>query len=163
MGEDRLGDLMERAETLCRRRGARLTAQRRRVLELICASRRPLGAYELLDRMADAGQKPAPPTVYRALEFLLAQGLVHKLETIHAFVGCRHPDHPHRSQFLICSSCGQVNEIEDDTISRGVDSAGQTAGFVMERPVVELLGTCARCRPGSDGRETLRPSDVAAG
>jgi Fur family zinc uptake transcriptional regulator len=113
--------------------------------------------------MADAGQKPAPPTVYRALELLLAQGLVHKLETIHAFVGCRHLDHPHLSQFLICSSCGQVNEIEDNTIARGVDSAGQTAGFVMERPVVELPGTCARCHPGSDGREALRPSDIAAG
>jgi Fe2+ or Zn2+ uptake regulation protein len=90
-------------------------------------------------------KNPAPPTVYRALDFLLEQGLVHKLESLHAYVGCAHPDHPHASQFLICGDCGEVAEVENPSVAKSLKAAGKAVGFRTKRPVVELLGTCAQC------------------
>ncbi len=137
--------VVERAEVLCRERGVRLTAQRKTVLRLLCASDKPISAYELLDQMHGVVKNPAPPTVYRALDFLLEQGLVHKLESLHAFVGCTHPDHPHASQFLICDECGEVTEVEDASVAESLRAAGQVLGFRAKRPIVEVLGTCAQC------------------
>jgi Fur family zinc uptake transcriptional regulator len=145
MNKQQLTKVLERAEALCRERGVRLTEQRRTVLRLLCVSDRPLSAYELLDRLRGLVQNPTPPTVYRALDFLLEQGLVHKLESLHAYIGCTHPDHPHASQFLICDACGEVAEVEDQRISKSLKAAGQAIGFRTKRPVVELLGTCAEC------------------
>ncbi len=145
MDKQRFRQTLRRAERLCRERQARLTRQRRTVFELVCAADKPLSAYEILDRMRAVTPNPAPPTVYRALDFLLEQGLIHKLETIHAYIGCSHPDKPHASQFLICSDCGKVREIESETIERGVAQAERHTGFITRRPVVELLGSCAQC------------------
>lgn len=145
MDRQQLSQVLQRAEALCRKRGARLTDQRKTVLRLLCESEKPMSAYELLDGLRDTIRNPAPPTVYRALDFLLEQGLVHKLESLHAFVGCSHPEHPHASQFLICGDCGEVAEVEDPTITKSLQAAGKAAGFRTERPVVELLGTCANC------------------
>jgi Fur family zinc uptake transcriptional regulator len=137
--------VLNRAEALCRERGVRLTDQRKTVLRLLCVSDKPLSAYELLDRMRGVVKNPAPPTVYRALDFLLEQGLVHKLESLHAYVGCTHPDHPHASQFLICDDCGEVAEVEDAIVAESLTAAGEAIGFRTKRPIVEVLGTCARC------------------
>jgi Fur family zinc uptake transcriptional regulator len=137
--------VLKRAEALCRERGVRLTEQRKTVLRLLCVSDKPLSAYELLDRMRGVVKNPAPPTVYRALDFLLEQGLVHKLESLHAYVGCTHPDHPHASQFLICDNCGEVAEVEDASLARSLKAAGEAIGFRSKRPIVEVLGTCAQC------------------
>lgn len=145
MNNKALSHVLEQAEVLCRERGVRLTEQRKTVLELLCASDKPLSAYELLDRMRGAVRNPAPPTVYRALDFLLEQGLVHKLESLHAYIGCTHPDHPHASQFLICDDCGEVTEVEDPSVAKSLKSAGRAVGFRTKRPVVEVLGTCAQC------------------
>ena len=145
MHDRELAHVLKRAEDLCRERGVRLTDQRRTVLQLLCVSDKPLSAYELLDRMRGVVKNPAPPTVYRALDFLLEQSLVHKLESLHAYVGCAHPDHPHASQFLICDDCGEVAEVEDATVAKSLKAAGKAIGFRTKRPVVELLGTCARC------------------
>jgi Fur family zinc uptake transcriptional regulator len=141
-----LAGLLDRAEALCRRRGARLTAQRRQVLAIIDGAQRPLGAYEILDALRAAVPGAAPPTVYRALEFLVEQGLVHRLETLHAFVGCANPDEPHAGQFLICRTCGAVRELEDPMVSRSVQAAAAATGFRAEHPVVEISGRCARCK-----------------
>ncbi len=141
---------MERAERLCRARGARLTSQRRRVLQLVCNAGRPLGAYEILDLMRSQAKTPAPPAVYRALDFLVQQRLVHKLESLHAFIGCIHPESPHSSQFLICADCGEVNELHDDSVARILQSAEQANGFETKRRVVELIGTCAQCAHKTD-------------
>ncbi|MET0026014.1 MAG: transcriptional repressor [Candidatus Thiodiazotropha sp.] len=138
--------VMQRAEALCRERGVRLTQQRRTVLELLIASEKPLSAYDLLDRLRESVKNPAPPTVYRALDFLMQQGLIHKLESIHAYVGCTHPDHPHAGQFLICADCGEVEEVQDPRVTESLQAAGQAQGFRTHRPVVELLGVCAHCR-----------------
>lgn len=149
-----LAEALCAAEHLCANRGARLTPQRRAVLEQVLASERPLSAYAILDRLRDLGYKPAPPMVYRALDFLVQNGLVHKLESIHAFVGCNHPDHPHVGQFLICSHCGEVREIERPDVLECLHSAEESVGFRTERTVVELLGTCAQC---SDRNASDRP------
>ncbi len=145
MDKSQLKTIIARAESLCRQRGARLTPQRRAVLRLLCLADKPLTAYELLDRMRAIGDRPAPPTVFRALDFLLEQGLAHKLESLHAFIGCAHPEHPHAGQFLICNDCGEVSEMEHQTIADGLKSMEQAIGFRTSHPVVELLGTCAEC------------------
>jgi len=145
LDKQRLAEVLRRAEQRCAERGARLTKQRRTVLELLCTSDTPLSAYELLDRMRASIRNPAPPTVYRALDFLLEQGLAHKLESLHAFVGCTHPDHPHAGQFLICADCGDVVELENQAVMHSLRSAARAIGFETRRPVVELLGTCAQC------------------
>lgn len=146
MDNRELNRILRQADTLCRERGVRLTDQRKTVLRLLCESEKPLSAYELLDLMRESVENPAPPTVYRALDFLLEQGLAHKLESIHSYIGCSHPDHPHASQFLICADCGEVAEVEDPDIANSLQAAGKAAGFKTDRPVVELLGTCAQCR-----------------
>ncbi|PUB75212.1 MAG: transcriptional repressor [gamma proteobacterium symbiont of Ctena orbiculata] len=140
-----LSHVLERAEALCHARGVQLTEQRKTVLQLLCVSDKPLSAYELLEHMRGVVKNPAPSTVYRALDFLLEQGLAHKLESLHAYVGCAHPDHPHDSQFLICDDCGEVAEVEDPSVAKSLKAAGKAIGFRTKRPVVELLGTCAQC------------------
>ncbi len=146
-----LAQTLERADVLCRARGLQLTEQRKTVLRLVCESDKPIGAYDLLARLRGVIKNPAPPTVYRALDFLLEQGLVHKIESLHTYVGCPHPDHTHVSQFLICNDCGEVAEIEDSGMATSLKAAGEAIGFRTKRPVVELLGTCADCAAKQDG------------
>lgn len=133
---------LSHAERLCTLRGVRLTPQRRQVLKIIMHSASPLGAYEILQQM----QPPAaPPTVYRALGFLLRQGLIHRLATLQAYLACDHPGAAHQGQFLICSDCGQVEEVEDSNIEQSLDSAASEAGFSRCNEVVEITGRCGRC------------------
>lgn len=150
MNKKQLAEVLARANALCSERGVRLTDQRKAVLRLLCQSEKPMSAYELLDQMRDVVKNPTPPTVYRALDFLLEQGLVHKLESLSAYIGCSHPDHPHASQFLICAECGDVAEVEDQSVARSIKAAGKAVGFRTKRPVVELLGTCADCADKAD-------------
>jgi len=140
-----LEQVLKRADVLCRERGVTLTDQRRKVLRLLCESNQPLTAYELLERMKRGSKTPAPTVVYRALDFLWEQGLVHKIQSLHAWVGCSHPEHPHSSQFLICEDCGEVAELEDPQLSQSLEDTSAAAGFQTTRPIVELFGTCAQC------------------
>ena len=135
------------AEALCRQRGVRLTPQRRQVLQLLLDAQRPLSAYELLEGMHTDGRRPAPPTVYRALDFLLEQGFAHKLESLHAYIGCPHPGHPHAGQFLVCTACGQVDEVCEAHLGPTLEEEIRRTGFQLQRRVIELLGLCAGCRP----------------
>lgn len=140
---------LDRAERQCRRRGARLTPQRRRVLEIIWASHAPIGAYAILERLAGEGTRPAPMTVYRALDFLQGQGLVHKVAGLNAFVGCSHPGADHDGQFLICRECGAVAEIDDPDLDRAIAGCVAAAGFELTHGRIELEGICTHCR-GND-------------
>jgi Fur family zinc uptake transcriptional regulator len=133
------------AEETCALHGAKLTALRRRVLELVWQSGQPVGAYALMDSLRREGQAAQPPTVYRALDFLLAQGLVHRLESRNAFVGCNHPGTVHSSQFLICVQCGRSEELEDPAIAATIVAAAQKRGFSVVRQSVEVEGTCSSC------------------
>lgn len=137
---------VEAAEAECRRRGARLTEVRRRVLELVWSSHQPVGAYAVLEALAREGFCAAPPTVYRALEFLLAHGLVHRIERLNAFVGCSHPGTAHAGQFLLCLGCGAAAELDDSSIDAALAAAAARLGFTAERQTVEIEGRCPACR-----------------
>jgi Fur family zinc uptake transcriptional regulator len=137
---------MAAAEEACRRRGARLTDIRRRVLELVWASHAPVGAYGILDSLAKAGAKAAPPTVYRALDFLLAHDLIHRIERLNAFVGCSHPGEPHSGQFLLCGRCGTAAEMKDAEVERAVAEGAARLGFSVRLQTVEVEGLCLACR-----------------
>lgn len=134
------------ADQLCARSGVRLTALRKRVLELVWQSHKPLGAYDILAELtAQDGRRAAPPTVYRALDFLLENGLVHRIASLNAFIGCNHPQHPHQGQFLICRNCHMAIELEQATISGAIDQAARGVGFQVEGQTVEVVGLCEQC------------------
>jgi Fur family zinc uptake transcriptional regulator len=143
------GDL-ERAEKLCAAHGTTLTELRKTVLRLILEGPGPLTAYQLLDKLKETRKSAVPPTIYRSLEFLTENGLIHKVERLNAFVPCVDHDHGHHAghhavQFLICGTCGTVAEIEDDAISGALATAAKKQGFTPSRAIVELDGTCASC------------------
>ncbi|CAA7626171.1 Fur family transcriptional regulator [Magnetospirillum sp. SS-4] len=134
------------AEAECKRRGARLTDIRRRVLELVWESHQPVGAYALLDILGREGWSAAPPTVYRALEFLQQNGLVHRIALLNAFVGCPRPGHGHSGTFLLCSGCGMAAELDDRDIDRAVAECASRSGFSVTRRTIEIEGMCPACR-----------------
>ncbi|KRW74595.1 Fur family transcriptional regulator [Pseudomonas sp. TTU2014-096BSC] len=135
------------ADTLCARQGVRLTALRKRVLELVWQSHKPLGAYDILAVLSEQdGRRAAPPTVYRALDFLLENGLVHRIASLNAFIGCSHPEHPHQGQFLICRSCHTAIELENAAVSDAIAAAAASVDFQVEAQTVEVVGICAPCR-----------------
>lgn len=138
-------DALARAEALCRRRGARLTPLRRRVLELVWGSHRAVKAYDLLAALGDTAGTAKPPTVYRALEFLIEHGLVHRIDSLNAFVGCAQPDERHSAQFLICGGCGEVSEMNAASIDRAAADQAAESGFALSRSIIELHGRCPRC------------------
>lgn len=153
----RVEAMLEAADAACAAHGARLTPLRRQVLGLVLESPQPIGAYALLDRLKESRTGAAPPTVYRALEFLLEHGFVHKVERLNAFVGCRSAtaghehhdhDHAHTVQFLICGRCGHVEELEDASVRAALAKAAARAGFTPGRMTVEVEGTCRDCARG---------------
>ena len=135
-----------RAQQLCAAHGGRLTPIRRRVLELILAADQPIGAYALLAALQSERGKIGPPTVYRALDFLLLHKLVHKIESVSAFVACHDVEHPHESQFMICDDCGAAEELQDEAIVRSLRRLGEDRGFAIGRQVIEARGLCPTCR-----------------
>ena len=143
---DAVARSLAKAEALCRGRRVALTPIRRQVLELVLKAGRPVGAYALLGELERALGKAMPPTVYRALDFLMEQGFVHKIESQNAFIACLDLDHAHRSQFIICNACGRTVELLDDTLSASLDARAAELGFEVTQQVVEIRGVCADCR-----------------
>jgi Fur family zinc uptake transcriptional regulator len=140
-------DAIAHAEAICVARKERLTPPRRRVLEALLASHAPLGAYELIDKLAVRGARPAPITIYRALDFLREQGLAHRIESRNAFIACVHNhDSGDPVVFLICEKCGAVGEAASAAVADTIKSASRAAGFTPKTPVIEISGTCAHCK-----------------
>jgi Fur family zinc uptake transcriptional regulator len=146
-------EALDAAEQVCTQRGVRLTKLRRRVLELVWRSHQPQKAYDLLALLRDENQRAAPPTVYRALEFLHDEGLIHRIESLNAFVGCGDPTRQHGGQFLICRHCGAVAELGDTRINELLDDKASELGFQVQRRTVELEGACPDCA-GGDGSDS---------
>lgn len=133
------------AEKTCLARSVRLTSIRRRVLELVWRSHEPVKAYAILDKLRDEHAGSAPPTVYRALDFLQAEGLVHKIESLNAYVGCAEPDHMHHSQFLICHDCGAVAELDNADVRQLLADKAKQLGFRIDYETIEIKGICSAC------------------
>jgi len=140
-------DAIAHAEAICAERAERLTPMRRAVLEALLESHAPLGAYELIDRLAQRGARPAPITIYRALDFLREQGLVHRIESRNAFIACvAHHESGDPVVFLICEKCGAVGEAASAAVADTIRSASRAAGFTPKTPVIEISGICAHCK-----------------
>jgi Fur family zinc uptake transcriptional regulator len=141
------GMLIE-AERLCRERGVRLTPIRRRVLEVLVGTHRPLGAYDIADALGqEERRRLAPITIYRALDFLLENGLAHRLETRNAFIACARPHMPGETiAFLMCENCGGVDEVVSPDIKAAIDDAARRIGFEPRLRVIEVAGICGHCR-----------------
>jgi Fur family zinc uptake transcriptional regulator len=140
-------EALAHAEAQCAKRAQRLTPIRRRVLEALLTSHRPLGAYEIIERTGVAGSRPAPITIYRALDFLRENGLVHRIESRNAFIACvNNHGMGDLVVFLICERCGAVGEAASTAVAQTLKTAARAAGFMPKAPVIEIGGVCAHCR-----------------
>ena len=126
--------------------GVGLTEIRRHVFGLVLKAEQPVGAYQLMEEMRAGGNRVMPPTVYRALNFLLAKGLVHRVESMNAFVACTRLEAEHQEQFLICTECGRTEELADQGVSDILRATAETRGFTLTHQTIELRGQCAQCR-----------------
>lgn len=142
-----ISDALNEARILCEQRGVRLTAIREKVLELVWQNHQPVGAYDILAILAREESRPAqPPTVYRALDFLREQGLVHRISSINAYIGCPHPGEHHKGCFLICEKCRTTVEIDHPDINCAVQSCADDHGFAINESAIELTGLCPNCK-----------------
>ena len=137
---------LREVEDACRARSLRLTPSRREVLALVAAAGRPVKAYDLLESLRERHASAAPPTVYRALDFLLDHGFIHRLESINAFVSCHHPAEAHQVPFLICDVCGNAEELCDGgTVAGLIETEADRRGFRPRSQTLEVHGLCALC------------------
>lgn len=138
-------DVLARADALSEERGVRLTPVRRRALEILLEAHRAMGAYEVLERLAAEGYGNKPPVAYRALEFLVEQGLAHRIRRLNAFAACMHPGETHAPAFFICRACGAVAEAPAEAVRAAMEVAARALGFAIERMNAEALGLCPGC------------------
>jgi Fur family transcriptional regulator, zinc uptake regulator len=130
---------------VCVQRGLRMTVPRENVLDLIAAATKPIKGYELLEQLSRRHGPTAPPTVYRALDFLLENGFIHKLESISAYVSCHHPEEAHQVPFLICDVCSSAQEICDDRVAKLIVAQANAVDFRPQAQTLEVHGVCKRC------------------
>ena len=145
-GEHEPAERVALAASLCDARGLHFTKLRRQILELLWETDHPMGAYELIDALTLKISRPVgPPTVYRALEFLMSEGFASKIESLNAFVPCVHPERRNDCLFFICNICGASTELEDQRFERLISEKAEQIGFRAARRVIEVEGTCTQC------------------
>lgn len=142
-------ETLARAEALASSRGVRLTPVRRRTLEILLEEHRAWGAYDVLDRLSEEGFGKQPPVAYRALEFLVEQGLAHRIRRLNAFAACAHPGEAHSPVFLICSGCNAIAEAPGARVFETLKLAAREVDFVIDRANVEAVGLCPACQPAA--------------
>lgn len=140
------GAVLARADAMAAREGLRLTPVRRRALEILLEQHRAMGAYEVLERLAEGGFGNQPPVAYRALDFLVDHGLAHRIRRLNAFAACMHPGESHSPVFLICDGCGTVAETPSAPVRAALEEAAAAHGFAIERVNTEVLGRCPACQ-----------------
>ncbi len=144
--DDCMSAAMSAAEVYCAEHSLQFTPVRRRVLEILLQEHSALGAYDILEKLREEGLGSQPPVAYRALDFLVSNGFVHKIERMNAFVACAHPGRDHAPAFMICRSCDMVAETQTAPTKESFNAAAQAAGFLIERTVVEAEGLCPKCQ-----------------
>lgn len=140
-----IADAIAHAEKLARERGLRLTPVRKRTLEILLEEHRAMGAYEVLDRLAAEGFGRQPPVVYRALEFLVENGMAHRVQRLNAFAACAHPGQDHQPVFLICERCNAISEAPADETLAALAQVAKRQGFDLRAVSLEATGLCAGC------------------
>lgn len=140
---------LAQAEAIAKARGLRLTPVRRRTLEILLERHRALGAYEVLERLAEGGFGSQPPVAYRALEFLVENGLAHRIQRLNAYTACAHPGDDHSPVFLICSSCKSVAEAPAENVLAALSEAARGMGFTVAQSSIEAVGICPACTEGA--------------
>jgi len=141
-----IADALAVAEKHCAAHRLQFTPVRRRVLEILLQEHVALGAYDILERLRQEGLGSQPPVAYRALDFLLTNGFAHKVERLNAFVACAHPGQAHSPAFMICRECDTVVETRSTLNKGALGTMARTAGFRIERTVIEAEGLCGACR-----------------
>ena len=136
---------LSNAEKICAKNKLKFTGIRRRVLELVWESHKPAKAYDILQQLGEGDGSPVPPTVYRALDFLLDNGLVHKINSLNAYVGCSHPGPNNQCYFLICTNCEQVSECCTSKLGKAIDVSVKENAFIPESVSLEIQGVCQTC------------------
>lgn len=127
-------------------RGEQWTEMRAAIFDLLAESDRPCSAYDIADRLSQArGKRVAPNSVYRILDLFVASNLALRIESANAFIVNAHPGCRHDCIFLVCKGCGETTHVDDDALTARVRAMAEADGFVAERPVIEILGRCARC------------------
>ncbi len=134
------------ADLICVKNDARFTPIRKRILELIWQSHKPILAYDILKILRREKENTEPPTVYRGLDFLLEQKLIHKIESRNAYVGCSFANRPHIGQFLICTGCDQFIELDSASINRTILNEASKSNFKIDHQTVEISGYCPECQ-----------------
>ena len=141
-----VADRLARADAFAAENGLALTPLRRQVYALVAGAGKPIGAYDLLAALEPERGRVPPTTVYRALDFLVEHGFVHRIESRNAFVACCEVGKPHQSQFLICERCGETVEIPGDELAERLSATPPAHGFEVHKQVVELSGLCGECK-----------------
>ncbi len=143
-----VADALDAADRLCTAQQLRLTPVRRRVLEILLENHAAMGAYDLLARLKAEGLGSKPPVAYRALAFLMENGMVHRIEKLNAYIACTHPGKQHNPAFMLCMGCGSVAETTTRLTSGQLGRKAEQSGFIIEHTVVEAEGLCPACQPG---------------
>lgn len=143
-----MAEALASAEALVARNGLRMTPVRRRTLEILLERHGAMGAYEVLERLAEDGFGHQPPVAYRALDFLVENGLAHRIQRLNAFAACNHPGQEHHAAFLICRGCNAVAEVPAEPLRAALETSAAGMGFTVERASIEALGLCPACREG---------------
>lgn len=139
-------DVLARVRVIVQKNKLRLTPVRQRTLEILLESHKALGAYEVLERLAAEGFGHQPPVAYRALDYLVEQGLAHRIRRLNGFAACMYPGAEHEPAFLICKSCDKVAETKGSAFDPALNQAAKTHGFHIERSNIEAMGECASCK-----------------
>jgi len=137
---------ISQAKLVCEKNNVRLTSAREEILKIVWLSHQPLGAYQIQDELSKLlSKKIAPPTVYRALAFLIDNGLVHKITSLNAYAGCPFPNSEHSNIFLICKGCRKVAEVVNLPTNRTIQDVCSKTKFGFDAQHIEVFGTCSNC------------------
>ncbi|ODN43364.1 transcriptional repressor [Piscirickettsia litoralis] len=140
-----LDELLKNVSQICAQKGLRLTDVRKRVLTLIWQAQSPIGAYALLEILQQHQTNAKPPTIYRALDFLLEHRFIHRISSLNAYIACAHPEYHHSAYFFICKSCNASFEISHPALDQTIEQAVQPFGCRIENKIIEVTGLCKTC------------------
>ena len=138
--------LADAAQSTMVRSGEQWTAMRAAVFEALASFDKPASAYDIAEKVSQTqGRRVAANSVYRILDLFVAANLARRVESANAYVANDHPDCLHDCIFLICDHCGQTTHLDNDKLTSGVRAAARQAGFMPDRPVIEVRGRCGDC------------------